>query len=108
MRQTAVTLLLAALSLGFAPAPFPKPDRQTPRQRATRECHDRLEALGVMWRVELRDDDLLVFFSTRYSRARGKDELVLKVSDDDVLGTLQSLARVVKRLEALDRMVDRR
>jgi hypothetical protein len=33
MRLVAVTLAFALLSLGFAPASFPKAERQTPQQR---------------------------------------------------------------------------
>jgi hypothetical protein len=47
MRRLVVTFGLALLSLAFAPAPFPKADRQTPRQRERRECEEQLEALGV-------------------------------------------------------------
>jgi len=62
MRQTAVTLLLAAPSLAFAPAPFPKTERPAERKSEAaqlRECLRRLDELGVSWRFEVRNGNLL-------------------------------------------------
>jgi hypothetical protein len=55
MRRLALLIApLAICSLAFAPAPLPRPDRQTlaqKRERALAECRLRLSTLGVTWFV---------------------------------------------------------
>ena len=51
MHQIAVTLLLALLSLAFAPAPFPKVCRETEQPRLVRQYDARLRELGVRWQL---------------------------------------------------------
>jgi hypothetical protein len=57
MRRIALTLLLVASSLAFAPAPLPKRDRETAlqkRERELAECARRLDGLRVKWSVLTR------------------------------------------------------
>jgi hypothetical protein len=57
-RRTALPLALALVSLGFAPAPFPRAkhrDQQTPEERAMRACEKRLDELGVRWQLTSRN-----------------------------------------------------
>lgn len=54
MRRLALPLLFALASLAFAPAPFPRRDRETParkRERVLSEYARRLDRLGVKWEV---------------------------------------------------------
>jgi hypothetical protein len=49
MRRLAVTLAFAVLSLGFAPAPFPKADRAAARERLRRYDGIRLAVAWGLW-----------------------------------------------------------
>jgi hypothetical protein len=52
MRRLALPLLLALVSLSFAPAPFPKAERrpqETEESRAVRRYDARLRELGGSW-----------------------------------------------------------
>jgi hypothetical protein len=97
MRLVLLTLAFAVLSLGFAPAPFPKAERpereseQTRRSRLLRECQRRLDELGVRWRLERSS----VVFSVRHPSGGGMGGSY-GVDDGDVAGTLR---RVVARVE---------
>src|SRR5262245_26871003 len=98
-----IVLTLALLSLAFAPAPFPKAERrpETERQRAMRECHGRLEALGVRWRLEYRQGGGVLFYSLRGSDGAQKGETCTDVSGD-LLGALQRVARYAKQIRDLE------
>jgi hypothetical protein len=98
MRRVIVTLTL--LSLGFAPAPFPKAERrepETPERRALRECDRRLRELGVTWRLETRDGVPCVRFGTGGGRGAG-DFSCRRVRNGDVRDALQTILRYVERL----------
>ena len=99
MRLLAVTLALALLSLGFAPAPFPKSERrpETERQRALRDCEGRLEALGVRWRLEYCQGGSVLFYSLRGSDGAQKGETCTD-APGDVLAALQRVARYAKQI----------
>jgi hypothetical protein len=99
--RIAPSLALAFLSLGFAPAPFPKADRQTPQEQVMRECVQRLEQLGVSWHVESRDGELYVSFTTHRPESRMGGGLAM-VSDGNLLMTLQRVVRVVTRNASFD------
>jgi hypothetical protein len=98
MRRIALPLAFALLSLGFAPAPFPKAARpareseQRKQDRLLRECRRRLDELGVRWRLERHS----VVFSVRHPSGGGGMGGSYGVDDGDVAGTLR---RVVARVE---------
>jgi hypothetical protein len=103
MRRIVLTLLLALLSLGFAPAPFPKAERppareseQARRDRLLYECRQRLHELGVEWRVEERGDRRSVRFSVRHPGGKGTLGGDWGVSGGDLTRTLR---QVVVRVE---------
>jgi hypothetical protein len=99
MRRVALTLGLALLSLAFAPAPFPKTDRLTPRQREMLECERQLEALGITWRLEQRGEDLIVVFVAGPGRLCNE----CRADDEDLAVTLRRVARFVVRVRELQR-----
>jgi hypothetical protein len=90
MRLVAMTLAFALLSLAFAPAPFPKAERQgeseqRKQERLLRECRRRLDELGVKWR--LQGDS--VVFSFRQPVGSGQIGGSWGVDDGDVARTLR-------------------
>ena len=103
MRQTAVTLLLAAPSLAFAPAPFPKTERPAERKSEAaqlRECLRRLDELGVSWRFEVRDGRRLLEYSVSRTAGAGGGGVgiggAFEIRDGNLL---PGLRRVVARAE---------
>jgi hypothetical protein len=99
MRQIAVTLAFAVLSLGFAPAPFPKAERQAPQQRAACECEARLRELGVRWRFLSRDGRRLFCFSASDLGGSGRDVYgEYPVGEGGVPATLREVLRAVEAI----------
>jgi hypothetical protein len=98
MRWCALLLLLAVLSLGFAPAPFPKSERpareseQTRQERLLRACVRRLDELGVCWTLRVGS----VGFSVQHPGGSG-DLRGSVVAEDG--GVASTLLRVVARVE---------
>jgi hypothetical protein len=109
MRRIVLTLPFVLLSLAFAPAPFTKAERrpETERQRAMRECHDRLEALGVRWRLEYRQGGSVLFYSLRASDVAQKGETSTDASGD-VLAALRRVARYAKQIRDFENRLDLR
>jgi hypothetical protein len=92
----AVTLTLAVLSLGFAPAPFPKADRAAARggeDRLMRAYLRRLDELGVEWRFEDRGGRPLI----RYNVCRAGYGGSIQPGDGNLLGALRSIVENAER-----------
>jgi hypothetical protein len=110
MTRIALTLAFAVLSLGFAPAPFPRAEwrPETGWQRATRECRGRLEALGVRWRLERLEGGSVLVFSLRLRDGSQTREKRVEISDGNVLGMLQQVARYAQQIYDLETGAARR
>ena len=98
MRRAALTLLLAALPLGFAPAPLPRRDREPAapkRQRELAECRRLLDELGVKWEVVAGPRGGFLRYSVEVRTPGGGSERsgVLPVRGGDLAGTLLRLVR---------------
>ena len=102
MRRLALTLAFAVLSLAFAPAPFPRAERQTRdtrQQLLTRECQRRLRELGVTCEVVTRDGAPCVRFDLGNGPCGGGQAVYYyRVRNGDVPGTLRMVLRYVERL----------
>jgi hypothetical protein len=94
VRKIALTLVLAASPLAFAPAPFPKADRETQRQKALRECVRRLAEFGVSWHVESRNGEEQVRFGPSRPDLRVRSGWV-RISDGDLLDALQRVINAI-------------
>jgi hypothetical protein len=102
MRLVAVTLTFALLSLGFAPAPFPKAERparesaQRMQERILRECQQRLDELGVKWKFGQRGEWRTVNFNVVHPSGNSAMGGEFLAYDGDVA---RALRRVVVRVE---------
>jgi hypothetical protein len=103
MRLVAVTLTFALLSLGFAPAPFPKAPRQTTLRRELREADRRLESLGVNWRIEGRGRSQIVRFSWHPAGSCLAVGAAYPVLGGDLVGALRDLASEFERGRSRDK-----
>jgi hypothetical protein len=104
MRLFVLTLLLAVLPLGFAPAPLPKRDRETAlqkREREVAECARLLGELGVKWSVVTRPGGRVVRYSVEVSQATRSGSMH---GEKDVAGDLPgALRRVIRHAGAFVR-----
>ena len=85
MSRIALPLLLAVSSLAFAPAPLPRPDRETPAQKRERrlaECRRRLDELGVTWRLEVRGGRPMLRYSISHPNAGGRISSIVWAEGD--------------------------
>ena len=99
MRRIVLTLTL--LSLGFAPAPFPKTDRtpheteQAKQVRILNQYRRALDELGVKWQVVHEPNRDVVRYSVRVATPNGgwgmRGECI--VLNDDLTDTLRRLTR---------------
>ena len=95
MRRIILPLLLALSSLAFAPAPLPRPDRETPKQKEARELAAlarRLDELGVRWRVDDGPDGRAV----RYRAEVWVPDVVVGILQGAVGVTGGGLARALR------------
>jgi hypothetical protein len=101
MRRIALTLSLCLVSLGFAPAPFPRAERPIPptqQQRALAECVRRLDELGVQWQVLADQHGPTVHFAaSRPGRSLSGSRCV---AEGGLPETLREVARIVERVFA--------
>ena len=93
-------LLVAVLSLAFAPAPFPRADRQTRETRQQSlmlECVGRLAELGVEWSVHELGERVAVQFTVNRPNNAGQMGGWHPTERDNLLATLQNVARQAER-----------
>jgi hypothetical protein len=100
MRLVAVTLAFALLSLGFAPAPFPKAGRQTERARSLREDTELLLGLGVAWVWENSNGKSWVRIEVRNGSGVVTLRGAFQVGDGDVADFVRGLADEFRRAKA--------
>ena len=89
-----IVLALTLLSQAFAPAPFPKADREPPRKKQERllgEYRRRLDELGVEWRLE--GDSLR--FNVNHPGGGGGMSGSLRAVKGDLPGALRHVIRMV-------------
>ena len=90
MRRIVLTLLLALLSLAFAPAPLPKAERATHRRSEAalvRECLRRLDELGVKWQIEYKGRRPLVRYRVVWAGFGGS----VQPGDGELLRVLRGI-----------------
>jgi hypothetical protein len=93
MRQIVLTLTL--LSLAFAPAPFPRAERQhrePAEARLVREYDRRLRELGVSWELLTDGGEPRVSFTVARSGSNG----LCFVRENGLAGALETILRHAK------------
>jgi hypothetical protein len=103
MRRIAVTLAFAVLSLGFAPAPFPKAERATQRKSEAalvRQCLRRLDELGVELHVEDRGGRHAIRY--RVSRPGAGTGYGGSFGDANLLRALRRVVEIAERFRDVD------
>jgi len=98
MRLFALSLILLSLSsLGFAPAPLHRTQREArpSREQLLAECKRKLDQLKVRWRVEARYGRQVVLYGVRHPNGNSAMGGSFEVSRD-LLSTLQGVLQAVE------------